>query len=596
MDMLDPKSKVEEDQATSAPSASLIDTAGSWTILVYLDAANNLEGAGVQDVGEMYQNAANYGGNKVYVLMDRMAGFSNSDLSAAYGGGPANSFGNFTDAKLFEVTSTGAVLVTGGSYPNQMPNYTSAQGELNMGSEQTLTDFLTWGYKQAKLNGSNYIYVDIWDHGAGWGGGAYGGNAVAWDDETGSPHDALSITEIQNAMKAAENASSVKATILGFDACYMGTIENAYSFKDRASIMIGSEEVEPGAGWQYKDWTPKGKVSPRDVAKNVVNTFKASYNGGSEQVTLSAIDLTKLDAISSALESFLTKIGTQQPTAIATARQQSQSYNNDLSVDLYDFVDKVKIPEADALKNMITASLVAEAHTEGGKVAGSHGLTVYFPQSKDNYDTSYNNTVFATTTKWDDFVSGKLVSFEISSTEPGDATCGSEGNNSATTANKLSTGTMAGCTGYVFTPSDVDIYRIGVNNMAGSAGRTLTVSLSGIPSGADFDVMLFNVNVSPSAPIAAGIRTGNTSESFTIDLYNGQVTYPGLGTCNPSDSNDTLMKQGLCYGAGVYDSIAPTTSSNDFYLVVVGKNNSYNQVSKYTLSISATGATLSQVP
>mgnify|MGYP000317114290 CR=1 FL=1 len=46
--------------------------AGKWTILVYLDADNNLEGAGVGDVQEMVNRAQAAGGyganNKVYVL------------------------------------------------------------------------------------------------------------------------------------------------------------------------------------------------------------------------------------------------------------------------------------------------------------------------------------------------------------------------------------------------------------------------------------------------------------------------------------------------------------------------------------------------
>jgi len=546
-------------------------------------------------VREMYRNAPNYGNNKIYVLMDRMTGFSTDDLST--NGGPPNAFGNFTDAKLFElVNGVGArLIIAGNGYTNLMNSYNTAQGEVNMGDQTVLTNFLEWGYKQAKLNNSTYIYVDIWDHGAGWGGGAYGGNAVAWDDEAG--HDALSITEIQNAMKAAETASGRKATIIGFDACYMGTIENAYSFKDYASIMIGSEEVEPGAGWQYTNWTPKGDTSPRQVAKDVVNTFKASYSNSGEQVTLSAIDLSKLSGISTALETFLNKLPTKSPTAIANARLQSQSYNNDLSVDLYDFVDKVAITESGALKNMISASLVAEAHTAGGKVDGSRGMTIYFPQSKTNYDSQYDATLFAKQTRWDDFISGKLVSIEVSSTEPGDATCGAENNNTAASAIKIAVATISGgCTGYIYTPSDVDIYRFGITGMTNAVGRTITVNLSNIPSGADFDVLLFNVTASPSAPIAAGVRSGNISESFTIDLYNGSVTYPGLGTCDPSNSSDTLYKQGLCYGAGVYDSVG-ATSSNEFYLVIAGKNNSYNQATKYSVSVSAAGgAALAQVP
>jgi len=589
MDLLDPANKTKDD-APTVQSGSL-DTAGTWTILVYMDAANNLEGAGVQDVAEIKAMATSLGDNKVYVLMDRMTGFSSTGMAGLNGGA------DFTGSILFEVTNTGNLVHVGTDPWSGYTNAVNGSTEINVGAEDTLTKFLTWGYNKAKTANSNYIYVDIWDHGAGWGGKAYGGNAVAWDDDTPNPHDALSILEIQNALKAAEAATSRKATIVGFDACYMGTIENSYSFKDYASIMIASEELEPGAGWQYTNWTPKGKVSPRQVATDVVTTFKASYASSGEQVTLSAIDLSKLSGITTALETFLGKVGTQTPAAIATARSQSQSYNNDLSIDLYDFVEKLNLPEGTALKNMIKESLVAEAHSEGGKVAGSHGLTVYFPQSTSNYDTTYNDTIFAKGTRWDDFVSGKLVSFEISTTEPGDASCGAENNNTPTDAGKPTAATLSSCTGYVYTSSDVDAYRFKVSGMGPAAGKKLTVNLSNIPTGADFDVLLYNADASPSAPIAAGVRSGNTSETFTIDLYSGAVSYPGVGDCDPSNSNDSLYKQGLCYGTGVYDSTGGSGSSPDFFLVIVGKNNSYNQTGKYTVSLTASGgATVEQYP
>lgn len=578
MDLLDEKNKVDD---TAASTNTDLDKAGSWTILVYLDAANNLEGAGVQDVMEMRAMAANLGGNKIYVLMDRMNGFSTAPLTGAQA--PLTT--DFNGASLFQVETNGNLTPVAATPWTGFNNTDPSIDEVNMGAEDTLTKFLTWGYNKAKTDTSTYIYVDIWDHGAGWGGGAYGGNAVAWDDETGPPHDALSITEIQNAMKAAEAATSRKATILGFDACYMGTMENAYSFKDRASIMIGSEEVEPGAGWDYEFWTPRGSVSPRTVASNVVTTFKTYYSSSGEQVTLAAYDLSKIAGVSTALEAFLTKIGAQPSTAISSARQQSQSYNNDMSVDLYDFVDKMNMPESAALKNMIKSLMVAEAHTAGGKVDRSYGVTVYFPQSSSNYDSTYNNTVFAQSTKWDEFISGKLASFEVSSTEPGDTTCGAESNDTASKANLIGSGGTTGCTGYIYTSSDVDIYKFSGGALT-SAG-TFDITLTNIPAGADFDVLLFNTDISPSAPIASGsISSGNNSEGFQYSPSNGIVTYNLNGSfqCNPANSTSTYVKQGLCYGQGFV-----TTSSSNFYIVIIGKNNSYNQTGKYTLTLGKTG-------
>jgi len=362
--------------------------------------------------------------------------------------------------------------------------------------------------------------------------------------------------------------------------------------------LIGSEEVEPGAGWQYTNWLPRAKTSPRDVAKSVVTTFKASYSSSGEDVTLSAYDLSKVAGVTSALEAFLNKVTAVSPTAISSARQQSQSYNNDLSVDFYDFVDKVNIAESAALKNMINSLMVAEAHTAGGKVNGSHGVTIYFPSSLSvfrsyEYDAqnnllpyAYAKTDFAGASKWDDLIGGKLVGAIAVPTEPGDATCGAESNDTAGTAIQFSG--VKTCTGYIYSASDVDIYKFTASTLNGTG--TINISLSNIPSGADFDVMLFNTDVSPSAPIAAGtIGSGNGTESFTYNPTNGVVFFPIPNiTCDPAISS-TYVNQGLCYGQGI---IATGNTSPNFYIVVVGKNNSYNQTAKYTLQLSTSGGTV----
>ncbi|MFO1472099.1 MAG: clostripain-related cysteine peptidase [Turneriella sp.] len=593
MDLLDKDNKVDE---TSANTNTDLDKAGSWMTLVYLDADNNLEGAGVGDVNEMLANYANFGGNRVIVLMDRIANYSGALITITGDGAttcPATvNYNNQPSAYLFEITSSTTVKCV-----TTLPASFTQGSEPDMGAQATLTNFLTWGLNEAKAGNFDYVYLDIWDHGAGWGGGAYSGGAVAWDDT--DAHNALTIARIQNAMRSAQSSSGKKVTILGFDACYMGTFENAYSFKDLASVMIGSEEVEPGAGWDYLRWTPRGKVSPRTVATNVVTTFKAFYSGSGEDVTLAAYDLSKVAGVTSALDAFLNKVTAVSPTAISSARQQSQSYNNDLSIDFYDFVDKVNIAESAALKNMINSLMVAEAHTAGGKVNGSHGVTIYFPSSTSTYDSynatsggaySYTLTDFAKATRWDDFIGGKLTGSVAAATEPGDASCGSESNDTAGTAIKLPGVAASGnypCTGYIFTASDVDIHKFGATWAAGT--DNIEIMLSNIPAGANFDVLLFNTDVSPSAPIASGsIASGNAREYFKFYPTSGKVDYPDNTplTCDPdpATSSNSLPNQGLCYGQGLTG-----VSNANFYIVIVGKNNSYSQVGKYTLTIKANG-------
>lgn len=574
--------------------------AGKWTILVYLDADNNLEGAGVGDVQEMVNRAQAAGGyganNKIYVLMDRIPGYSSSAMP--------NSFANFDGVRLFEVV-TGTGTLTSRS-PGAFFSVGANDGatELNMGSGTLLENFLKWGLAQASTNGSDYVYLDLWDHGAGWGGQAYGGNAVAWDDT--DSHDALSIDEIRTAITnahAAGTSGGKQVTILGFDACYMGTAENILSFKDLVKIVIGSEEVEPGNGWDYYNWLPTSDISPADLASKVVTSYGSFYaSQGGSNVTLAAYDVSKAPSLQSAIDSFVSAIGSTTSSQVTTARSQVQNYNSNLAIDLYHFAQLINIPESNGLKTAISNMVIRETHTAGGSVGNSYGMTIYFPTSTGDYDSTYNNTIIAASTKWDEFISGKINTYQANTTEPGDATCGSESNNSSSTAKAIHSFASAAtpCTGYIYTATDVDFYRFSIPTAslptnAADTGKKITISLTNIPAGANFDVYVYAPFYSPSSAIAIGAAgSGNGSETFDIELSTGKVTYsaPNLsaysgGICDPGTSSNTLYQYGYCYGQGMIQNGA----SHNIYVVVKGKNNSYSQIGKYNLTVSGTGVT-----
>jgi hypothetical protein len=42
----------------------------------------------------------------------------------------------------------------------------------------------------------------------------------------------------------------------------MSMIETGYAFKSSARLMVASEELEPGDGWQYEKWVDKLVASP----------------------------------------------------------------------------------------------------------------------------------------------------------------------------------------------------------------------------------------------------------------------------------------------------------------------------------------------
>ena len=110
----------------------------------------------------------------------------------------------------------------------------------NMGSASTLTDFLSWGVQNYPADKMGVVF---WDHGAG------SINGVCFDELNDS--DSLSLAEINSSLSTVYAGMTDQFEFIGFDACLMGTAETANILTTYARYMFGSEETEPGSGWDY---------------------------------------------------------------------------------------------------------------------------------------------------------------------------------------------------------------------------------------------------------------------------------------------------------------------------------------------------------
>ena len=111
----------------------------------------------------------------------------------------------------------------------------------NMGSSQTLADFITFGVEQYPADQYGLI---LWNHGAGSIKG------VCFDANFGN--DALTLLEIKEALASVKDSMGKKFEFVGFDACLMATYDMACILEPYANYMIASEELEPSSGWDYK--------------------------------------------------------------------------------------------------------------------------------------------------------------------------------------------------------------------------------------------------------------------------------------------------------------------------------------------------------
>jgi clostripain len=385
----------------AAIDATAADYEADWLFMVYLDADNNLESAGIDDFNEM-ETVGSTGDVAIVVQMDR--------AEQDYGDDTTN--GNWTDAKRFYVTQDSDTSIINSPVVEDL-------GEVNMGDPAVLTSFIEWAVDSYPAN--HYALV-LWNHGSGWREREESGDSVksvCIDDESG---DELTMTELRSALSEANESTGETLDILGFDACLMQMAEVAYQVMGSVEshlvdITVGSEETEPGDGWDYAAslaaLAADPTMIPAELGTQIVNDYVDSYSS-SWDITQSAVNLDYMEALATAVDSFAQAMinAPGDWDAIETARGSAQEYYYYYYIDLYHFAQLVNadatISQAvrDAAADVMTAvtnTVIAEGHT--ASVAGSHGISIYYPETSGNYYSDYDTDVlFSTDTHWGDFL------------------------------------------------------------------------------------------------------------------------------------------------------------------------------------------------
>ena len=398
-----------------------------WTIMVYMNAKNDLEPAALTNFLQMAQVGSS---DRVNIVVELGRPQKKHYTSAE---------GNWSGVLRFRVAKGMHPLPAYAINPNN-PTVRNA----DMGSGAVLADFVQWAEKSfpAKRN-----MLLIWNHGQGWRlylaqvnksmksqklhlyaaqvsavkargmkaaaapaerplSGGY--RSVSFDEDT---HNFLYNRDIQDSL-AGQNLD-----IIGFDACLMGMMESAYAFRKIAKVMVASEELIPSDGWKYDSWIRELVKTPHinatDLGSELVSSYEQTYQD-TGNMTLSAVDLSKAEDTRSALSSFsvavLGKLQTEVAN-LATARKLAQNYGDwygeswqscgssqvlrfhgiDLDHFLVSYRAATQDPEIQAqidgvrqqLASMILRSY-ASSNSAGDKYWSS-GVSIYFPGSLTDF-------------------------------------------------------------------------------------------------------------------------------------------------------------------------------------------------------------------
>ncbi len=239
-----------------------------WTVLVYLNADNDLYRFGHLNMAQM----------------EKIGSTNDVNVVVQFDPAPAG-------------VQTTRYFVT--KNPNPVPGKITSQvvgtlPETDMGDAKTLSEFLAWGVKTYPAK--KYAVI-IWNHGNGWEG-------VSYDD---SPRSHLTMPELRKglefmnaniAQQRGMRAGGPQIDILNFDACIMSTLEVAFELKDTAKVMVGSQFNEPGEGENYTAFlTPmvaKPAMAARELSEIMVYQYTLNYQGRSS-INYAAVDLTRLN-------------------------------------------------------------------------------------------------------------------------------------------------------------------------------------------------------------------------------------------------------------------------------------------------------------
>ncbi len=249
---------------------------------------------------------------------------------------------------------------------------------------------------------------------------------ICWDNTTGNY---LTNENLDMALNdICTRVLKKKFALIGFDACLMSMLEIAHMMKPYAEVMVGSQEVELGTGWNYAYALQPLLVGPIDgahLASHIVSSYQRSYQTITNDFTQSAIDLRQTihleKNVNEVAQLLLEALRYQHKNSVMLAIKASRNRKNCTHFDEPSYIDlhhfysnlqqrlknfsisrshkpliqhlNAKLSEG---KQLISNSTVASI--SGTNLKAARGISIYFPEQRIH--PSYGKTKFAQSNAW----------------------------------------------------------------------------------------------------------------------------------------------------------------------------------------------------
>ncbi len=365
-----------------------------WTIMIYINAKNDLEEYGMKDVNEM-EMIGSCDKVNIVVELGRMDGFDSSE-------------GDWTGSRRYLI---------------QKDNSTSAitspiladLGKVDMGDWKHLVDFGLWA--KTKYPAKKYMLI-VWNHGTGWE------KSVKSIMDKGLSYDFETANHFTTPQLGAALNEIGRLDVYASDACLMQMVSIAYEIKNNITYIVGSEATELADGYTYntmlKPIVSNPEITAYQAAKVIVDAYFNHYRSIKKGSTQSFIRTAALDKLIILMNDWaFAATQSKEKDLIKHSMFRAQRYSATDHTDLYHFLSLVTSKTLNAelktkgevLMNHIKESVVAyNKHTNSpgtwwsGPVdySDSRGIAIYMPPYR--YNPDYDELKIAQHSNWDEFI------------------------------------------------------------------------------------------------------------------------------------------------------------------------------------------------
>lgn len=371
-------------EAAAVPSPAAAGGA-EWTVMVYVNAKNDLEYFGLADLNEMERAGSS---EKVNVVAElgRLAVYDDGD-------------GGWSGVRRY--------LVQKDEAPKAITSPVLETLAADMGDWRHLAEFGKWAKK--KFPAKRYMLV-VWNHGSGWEKSldAAGVRGISYDYDSGNHINTPQLAEALKEMG--------KVDVLAFDACLMQMAEVVYEVEDLADYVVGSEETEPGPGYPYDTFLAgllaDPAMAPEKLSRLLVDAYHAYYDPRPGSAAMQSAVRTSampkfLELVNGWVEAVMAG---GEKDAVNAAVRAAQRFDTVDNKDLYDFLrlaaaesgrPEIKAKSAE-LMAFLGGELVLAHKAAGTNYTDSHGLAVFLPVY--HYDENYDELRWARDSRWNEFI------------------------------------------------------------------------------------------------------------------------------------------------------------------------------------------------